>query len=84
VKALEVVPHATDAAEADHVEALPELPAQLDLDLRHLLALVAHDRRSAQADERPQVEGRVAEGRRGVPAYAEIERCAPAARIASR
>jgi hypothetical protein len=73
VKAFEIVPRRAAAHEAHQAEALPELPAQLGLDLCDLLALIAHDRRPPQADEGPQVERRVAKTRRAVTAQAEIQ-----------
>jgi hypothetical protein len=72
LEAREVVPRRAETAEGDRAEALPELPAQLGLYRGGLVALVAHDRRAAQADERLQIEGRVAEDRRGVAAQPEV------------
>src|SRR3954470_21742666 len=64
VEPLEVVPGATASAEGDHTEALPELPAQLRFEKRHLLALVTQEGHAAHVDERCHVERWVTEYRR--------------------
>src|SRR5262249_37823253 len=54
-------PGAAPAAESHQTEPLPELPAQLHLQVGGLLPLVAQLRRSPEVHEGAQIEGRIAE-----------------------
>src|SRR4029450_6975259 len=72
---LAVSPRRPGAPEPDDADAIPELPSELDLALRHLLAEIFHRRHATLVNEWTEVERRLLGACRGLAAYTE-EECA--------